>query len=334
MTALFPDRVDVLIAGAGPAGLAAASDLVRGGASVVIADSRPRIGHPLRCAEATRRSFFGLLGVEQRPEWIRWTLKSGFAAYILNRPRMERDLAQLVARRGVIVREGTSVIAVGPFDGAGRSVVLAAGGTRQQVHARLVIAADGVASGTARRAGIDTRLKLDQLGSCVAYRVVDTKLVDPYSTVEAYLPSTTPGYFWVFPSGMNEANVGVAIVGRRGHAARIVLEQAMAQTPAFSGGRVVDTIVGLVPSAPPIERPYDDALLLCGAAARFVSATYGEGIYQAAVSGRAAAQVFLDGHGTPMTSERLVRYRESLGPLYRELYSSLEARKDHERHQQ
>ncbi len=43
--------IDVLVAGAGPAGLAAARAAAAAGASVLVADAKSEIGLPVRCAE-------------------------------------------------------------------------------------------------------------------------------------------------------------------------------------------------------------------------------------------------------------------------------------------
>ena len=48
-------HVDVLVAGAGPAGLCAALTAARAGASVLLVDPKSEIGLPVRCAEFVPR---------------------------------------------------------------------------------------------------------------------------------------------------------------------------------------------------------------------------------------------------------------------------------------
>ena len=331
MALAVPRQVDVLIAGAGPAGLAAAHALTLAGVHALLVDARARIGHPVRCAEATHRGFFDDLGVTPRREWVRWVLGKGQGGLILDRPRLEHDLAEILARAGAVVRAGTAVIGVGPYAGGARSVTLLIGHDRHDVQARLVIAADGVASRVAALAGLNTRLKLSEIGSCLACRVVGTKLRNPAVASVEYLTEIAPGYFWVFPAGPDQANVGLGVLGHRGFAARPLLDRALERTPALRGGRVVEMIVGCVPSAEPLERPYCDGLLVAGAAARLVGAASGEGLRPAAISGRAAARVYLDRCSTSTDAACLAPYRESLTTLYREMHQQLQERRGRER---
>ncbi|MBI5478113.1 MAG: FAD-dependent monooxygenase [Deltaproteobacteria bacterium] len=321
MAADFPDSVDVLVAGAGPAGLAAALDLCAAGARVLVVDARARLGHPLRCGEVTRPAALETFGLEPRPGWVRWSIRAPFEQVVLDRPRLEHDLGQIVAQRGGLLRPGTTVSAVGPFDGGGRTVTLARGPARPQVRARVVIAADGVAAGVARLAGLDTRLPLDQLAACLAYRLVDVSMADTSRFYHLKRPALHPFYFWIIPSGPREANVGLAVSARRGHAAAALLEEEVRLRPELRGGRRRDAIVGLAPSAPPLATPYADGLLVVGTAARLIDALTLEGIWHAAVSGRAAARVCRELGAQAPTAARLAPYRAAIA----ELYPALEA---------
>jgi digeranylgeranylglycerophospholipid reductase len=325
----LPDQVDVLIVGAGPAGLAAAHRLADSRARVLLVDARARIGHPVRCAECSRAVTFDALGVPPLEKWVRWRLAGD--ALILNRPRLEEDLAAAVGARGAIVRAGASVSAIGEYDGLGRVVTVTTGDTHHRVRCGLIIAADGVASRVARLAGIETRLPLGAVGACLAFRLVDVSLRDPHAMFIDPRPALGPGYFWVFPTGPREANVGLGLAGARGFRARRLLQRTLRDTPALSGGRVAEEIVGLVPLTAPLEQPFTDGVLVAGTAARFVDAVMGEGIRQAAMSGRAAAQTWLDLGGREATSVRLASYRARLDDLYRELHGALERRREHDR---
>jgi len=313
----WPSQVDVLIAGAGPAGLSAALHLNTSRASVLMVDARRVIGTPLRCGELTRVKFWADLGLEPREGWIRWVLKDQGGAPVLNRPAMERDLARLAADRGAIVREATCVTAVGPFDGDGRRVTLWHEGNSIEVKARCVIAADGVASRVARACGINTDLRLDQLGSCLAYRFAQSWLKTPDFPLVQYLPHRYPYYFWIIPSGPGQASVGMVFPADAGSRLRHLLRMTIERTPQLKGGRVVETVVGAYPIMPPLDQPYADGLLVVGTAARLIYRCTGEGIWPAVLSGRMAAETIAA--AASMKAEDLAPYRSGLQPLYDEI---------------
>jgi len=320
-----PEQIDVVIVGAGPAGLAAAGALLEGGRRVMVVDARHTVGSPLRCGEVARARLFDELGVAPRREWVRQELDAPLGMAVIDRPRVEADVVRLLGERGALIRTGTTVTGVGPCARGERRVQLRSGAARHEVRARLVIAADGVASHVARMAGIDTRLRLDQVVSCLAWRVVETRISEPRKVVLDYLPELRPNYFWVIPSGEGQANVGLGVPGHRGHLLPTLLEHHAARSRHHSGGQLREVIAGAYPSTKPLARPYADSLMVVGTAARLVNALTGEGIWQAAHSGRAAALTYLEAGSA--AEARLAGYRRRLDPLYRELHRSLELKR-------
>ncbi len=239
---------------------------------------------------------------------------------MLNRPKLEEQASKILESLGVVVRPGTSVVGVGPYDGEGRVVTLATRSTREVVRARLVIAADGVASTVACLAGAAQPLKLGEMASCLAVRLKGVKLADPYSCETMFPPQIRPFYASVIPSGSDEALVGLGVLATRGHAAKPLLDQIMGQYPELTAGKVVQTVVGFVPSVPPLARPLADGLLVTGTAARFIDAASGAGIEYAAASGKIAAAVYLNSNRRDTSAVSLAPYRKRLEPLYGALH--------------
>lgn len=330
-----PDRVDVLIAGGGPAGLTAALELASSGASVLLADARETIGSPLRCGEVTFDDFLDMVGVEPRPEWIR---KSGLrqrfvrrALFVLDRPALERDLAEIAAGRGATVRSGTAVVDVGPFDGKGRRVTLRTGREQVEVTAGCVIAADGVSSTVARLAGVDTYLHPDAVCTGLAHVMSGARVTHLNEVFTGRLPEPVPAipyYFWVIPHGNGQANVGLYLPGRDGARARVLLDRMLADSDAIRGGEITQTIVGVISDAPPLDRPFADGLLITGGAARMILPLSAGGIAPAAISGRHAARTLIANRGKPATAENLTGYREALEPLYSSIRQKWDLRRD------
>ncbi|MFO8072071.1 MAG: NAD(P)/FAD-dependent oxidoreductase [Polyangia bacterium] len=293
----IPDRVDALVAGAGPAGLSAALHLARVGASVLLVDVRLRIGHPARCGEITGKNFFELLGLERRQEWVRLEIarrpRSSKRVLVLDRPRCEEGLAAVVAGMGGWVRAGTTVVGVGEFDGRERIVTLARGRERHAVRAGVVVAADGASSTVGRMAGLDTRLPLSGVAPGLAFRVDGCELAHPEAMIIQPLPPPyppVPYYFWVIPNGPDSANVGLGLSGREGPRAPELLRRLLAASPDVRGGRVVETLAGVIPDVRPLQRPVRDGLVVVGGAARLINPLNGGGIRLAIRSGGAAAR--------------------------------------------
>jgi len=331
----LPERVDALIAGAGPAGLSAALELAGSGASVLLVDARETIGSPLRCGEVTFEDFFDVIGVEPRTEWIRMRgLQQNFvrrAMIVLDREILERDLAELAAERGTVVRAGTSVVGVGEFDGRSRQVRLRTAHREHKVHARCVIASDGVSSSVARLAGIDTYLHPDAVCTGLAYLLSGAQLNLDSDVHTETLPAPIPPlpyYFWVIPHGGGRANVGLYLPGRDGARAQMLLDRMLDATDAIAGGEIPETIVGIIPDTPPLERPFADGLVITGGAARMILPLSAGGIAPAAVSGKHAAKTLIDLDGKPATAERLSAYRAALEPLYSSIRQKWDFRRE------
>lgn len=316
----IPDKVDTLVAGAGPAGLTAALRLLEAGASVLLVDARKKIGSPLRCGEISKTVVFEAMGLEPRPDWVRCHLDRKPGNWIvLNRELWEFEVSQIVAKRGGVVLSETPVVAVGDYDGVHRKVVLRHGGTEKAVSARCVIAADGVSSLVARYAGIDSYIHPTRTAPGIAYRFVDAKVANPKEVHTEPLPraiSPYPHYFWVIPNEPGAANVGLYLPGIHGLRARALLDHMIEKTDAIQGGRIVQTIVGIVSEAPPLKKPYGDGILVVGGAARMVDPLSGGGITSAVVSGDIAGRTIGELGSGGAVEAALAPYRERLEGVY------------------
>ncbi|MCU0661809.1 MAG: NAD(P)/FAD-dependent oxidoreductase [Myxococcota bacterium] len=316
--------VDVLIVGAGPAGLSAALRLSGQGLSIMLVDSRKVIGSPIRCGEVTQTWIFKLLDQEPRPGWVRLELEAKGPLVVLDRARFELELSLIASAAGVTVMSSTTLVAIGPFDGQRRPATLEHGNERTLVNARCIIAADGVSSLTARKAGLNTRLPLSAIGSGVAYQMTQLSLAHPRRmTMEPLLPPwpAYPYYFWTIPNGPAQANVGLYVPGREGSRAQALLDSIIASQPHLARGRKDAIVVGMIPEARPLEVPFADGLLVCGGAARFLDPNTGGGISSAILSGRVAAEVVLEAFALgAATADALRPYRRRLEPtVYRTL---------------
>jgi len=288
------ERFDAVVVGAGPAGAATAIRLARAGASVMLAD-RARFPRDKPCGGGLTGRAVRELPVDVSPVVedvvhafeVRLGYRKRFerrseAPLVLmtRRRRLDAFLAEQAVAAGAVFRDGVTVegLTVGP-DGASLRVGGAA------VHGRALVGADGVNGRIARDAG---------LGGGILYGIAlegNGPLPERQrgrATIE--LGVVPGGYGWVFPKD-GHANYGVGGWAAEGprlrdHLRRLCVEHGIddVQLTDVQGRRL------------PIRRTTTAArgpVLLVGDAAGLVDPLSGDGIYEALVSARLAAEAIL-----------------------------------------
>lgn len=302
------EHFDVAVIGGGPGGLTAALTVAKAGCRVVLLEKDPEIGRPVHCAEAvTRRSFDRF--IEVRPAWIQTTPTIGklvspagstltlthkHGCYILDRPRMEQDLAAEIGLHGGEVRclwRGVRLRGSDPLFTSLEAVNEA--GETVAISAAVFIAADGVESCLAREAGIDNRVGLEETESYLAYRLEGISV--DRNVVEVHVGSRIAprSYAWVFPVSDAAANVGLGVPSTFGPARPVRGYLDRFVESRFGGGTVTRTSCGAAIRYQGTGRLHRGNLLVVGDAARLLDSLTGGGIQLAMASGRAAAKAAL-----------------------------------------
>jgi len=226
MTAHRP--FDVVVIGAGPAGSRAAARIARGNRRVLLLEKRPRVGYPVRCAEAVgpREDVERYLPLDDRlvsspingflivsPDGTRFQREMPGIGFVVDRELFDQRLAAAAVSAGAelrtghqamgLIREGTQVLGVRVKD--------LASGSEYDERAEVTVGADGVESLSPRWAGLKKSLRPDELFACAEELIEGIDL--PGAFIEFHLGrSFAPGgYAWVFPKGNGKANVGVGI---------------------------------------------------------------------------------------------------------------------------
>lgn len=304
------NKYDVLVIGGGPAGALAAKTAAEKGLSACIVEKRPAIGAPVRCAEGIGREALREF-IEPDPRWISaemtgagivapdgflMKLESAMAGskvgYVLDRKIFDRELVWKAADAGADVAVKSRASAPIMEHGFVKGAKVEYCGKTTNVHADVVIAADGVESKFSKWCGIDTTVPVREIMSSVQYVMADVD-IDPHATIFYLGNDVAPeGYLWVFPKGERCANVGIGISGKKsgqGHRAKDYLDKFVKKT--FPNGKTIEYIPGGVSVCRPLDCTVGDGLIIAGDAARVVDPLTGGGIYNAMYTGRLAAEV-------------------------------------------
>lgn len=318
--AALPARCDVVVVGAGPAGLCAALGLVRSGAgTVVLLDRRDPWREPVSCAEAVHRVAFDAVAPLPTAPWVRgpvdhclfasenasmlWT--SPGDGYIIDRARMHRDLALACRDEGVLCHFRTRASSVGPLVGDERTLEIELDGIRRSLRTRCVVDASGPGKGLERGEGLaDGTEDLET----AAFTLMHGVAFDP-TTIQLWYGSrfAPGGYGWVFPSGDGRANVGVVCARGSGLSSREGLARFLG---VVAPGRTAEAVWGgAIPCGSGSGTLASDMLFKAGDCASMVNGLSRAGIVEAMEAGTLAARHADRALKARTPGERMLQYR-------------------------
>jgi geranylgeranyl reductase family protein len=203
------------------------------------------------------------------------------------RRRLDAHLADQAAAAGADFRDGSRV---DDLDAEADGVTAAVDGRR--VRAAAVVGADGANGVVAKAAGLGKEIVRGvALEGNVSWDALDAERYRGRAVVE--LGVVPGGYGWVFPKG-DHANLGVGGWGSEGPRLRSHLER-LATAHGVSLGAMKDLKGHRLPMRPLGTSPAAGRALLVGDAAGLVDPLSGDGMYEAFVSARLAAEAILAG---------------------------------------
>ncbi len=324
-------ETDVLVVGAGPAGAAAAIELARAGRRVTVIDKAvfPRdkcCGDGLTTLALRELEPLGLRP-EHVPNWqnvsAAW-LRSpsgrevclpmptdGLFAATTPRRELDDALVRLAKSAGADVREGHALIAMRQTDDGVTAEVDGLG----TVRASWVVAADGMWSHTRKLLGL---AESGYLGEWHAFRQYARNVTGP-AAERLYVwfePDLLPGYAWSFPLPGGRANIGFGVMrdGKLSGADMKALWAGLADRPHIRAALGPDAEMEDRHTAWPIPAGIDRAVLssgrvlFVGDAARATDVMTGEGIGQAVLTGRLAAEAVLSSTQAPAVRRHYERH--------------------------
>ncbi len=297
---------DTIIAGGGPAGLAAAETLARRGCSALVLEQNHEIGSPIRTSGGSFIDELDALGVPSSLHHpisrVRFVSPSNAAVYDYAQPRMcvmdVRGVFQFLAGRAV--EAGASVRVATKVEGPvlqyekqdGRVVGVR---TRDGVlDARVVIDATGYRSVLLKQAGLDSGMR--RFGVGAEYDMYAPHCDEREAVLLVGSEFAPSGYAWVFPWGRHRVRVGVGIIHPDSDAKPdAYLDALVAGAGRYGvdlrGAQPLEHHAGLIPSECFAARFAGDGILGVGDAAGQASSLLGEGIRWAIHAGKMAGDV-------------------------------------------
>ncbi|NLU45920.1 MAG: NAD(P)/FAD-dependent oxidoreductase [Euryarchaeota archaeon] len=306
---------DVVVVGAGPGGSMAAKFCAEGGLDTILIEKKAEVGAPLRCAEGVSKKWLEEVGIALDPLWIRADMigavikspdgtqfkldesKAGTeVGYVLERHLFDKALARDAVAAGSKLMMRTSCTGVIREGGRVVGIKVKSMGEEAEIRAKAIVAADGYESQVGRWAGIDTNVKLNDLNSCIQYRMVNCDADMEYCEFIIGRSIAPGGYLWIFPKGNGVANVGIGVMGPlcKGGEPKEYLDRFLAIDPRFKDSQAVEVAAGFVSTCPGLDCAVDDNIILVGDAARIIDPLTGGGICHACRTGMYAGKVLVE----------------------------------------
>ena len=306
-------KYDVVIVGAGPAGSVTARFAAESGAKVLLIDRRPEIGVPVLCGEGISQRIDTWQMLEGT-DWIatkmdgakiyspndtRVTLSKEMAGnetgYVVYRDRFDKELARQAGKAGADLLLKTEAISLLRKNDEISGIKVNQFGEEFDVEADIVVGSDGVESKIGSWAGINTKVKAEDLETCFQYTLENVDWPEDYCEFYLGKKRSPGGYIWIFPKGNGEFNVGIGILASLSSPGKpkTLLDAFIAEHPELKKGNPVRMLTGAVSVAKPVETVRDH-LLLVGDAARHADAITGGGLTTALEGGRIAGEVIGD----------------------------------------
>lgn len=302
---MIREKYDIVVIGGGPAGSVAARFAAENGASVLMLERDREAGIPVRCAEGV--SHAGIIPfIKLDEKWIATridiaklhspngetaVMHNNGTGYVLERRIFDTALCDLAAEKGVDFITKADAFDLVWENGRIRGVKYKYLGEIEIVKCDIVIGADGVESRVGRWAGIDTKVRLEDIDTCVQYTLSGID-VDKTSCEFYFGEKVSPGgYVWIFPKSRTTANVGIGIAGHlaKEKGPKEYLDEFVKKR--FPDAKINYTVYGGVPTAATLKEIVKDNIMLVGDAARQVNPITGGGIVQGMIAAQIAGEV-------------------------------------------
>jgi len=297
---------DVIVVGAGPAGLSAAFVAAQAGAKVAVLEKSKEIGYPIHTSGG---SWIDELKSLDIPDRFMHPIREGFfistgasatfrfenpPSCVLDIRGLYQYLAELASHHGAEIYVNANVSEPHFQQEKITGVKARVLGREVFFRAPLVIDASGAVAVIARKIGLSAGFKRVGVGAEYDLYAPDW----PSDRVAFLLGSqfAPAGYAWVFPCGNQRVRLGVGLIHPETSAdPKHHLETILSNQQLFDGALVrvsrIEYHTGIIPSEPFLKNTVSDGVMVVGDAGGLISTMLGEGIRFAIAIGRLAGLV-------------------------------------------
>ncbi|VAW06217.1 hypothetical protein MNBD_ALPHA01-1140 [hydrothermal vent metagenome] len=293
---------DVIIVGAGPAGSSAAYDLASAGANVLIID-KENFPRDKPCGGGLTTKTINALRFDVSEviyqECNRISLTNNFrhpvkdtASQTIAYMTKRRDFDQFCLDKALKAGARFSVMSITHITGQnGQAVTLMAQDGRK-ITTSFVVAADGAKS-TVRRIALSKKDRLRYAFALEGRVAIPEKYDRQRLDFDFFM--VPHGYGWVFPKG-DHLNIGIGNFRDKSEKGKKISKKILTEycRKKFGHAEIEDVIGHPLGGGGWSAKVSSDRILFVGDAAGTVDSLLGEGIYNAIISGQAAARAILE----------------------------------------
>lgn len=290
---------DCIVIGAGPAGGSAAKSAAEKGLKTLLIEEHEIIGEPVHCGECLSQVCLNKLGkidesvIALRVKGIRVLFPNGREnlvdeeGVVLYKAKFEQWLANLAKEKGAKILLGNKVIGMNRLSEGKEThwiVKTKNKSGENEFKTKIIIDASGPQSVS------NNLLNLNKKFSVVIGLQYEMQEITNNGYLDFYIwPKLAPhGYLWMIPKENDVANVG--LVTNTGGQVKQYLDEFV-KVEGFENKKITKTFGGPIPSSGPIEKTYDDGLMIIGDAAGFTSPLFEGGTHLGIQSGIFASEV-------------------------------------------
>lgn len=314
-------KYDVIVVGGRVSGSVSSLFASKNDLNVLMVEKRQEIGVPLQCAEATTEEAFKTIGIKPSAKYVRTEVYGADLyspdgtnfrmegdnekGFVLDRKVFDKSLAIESANAGTDIMVKTRVKDLIIRNGKVCGVIAKHLGKTMEIEADLVIAADGVESTIARMAGLNSSWGVNDMCSCVQYKMTGVPTDPNYMKFYFGNEIAPGGYVWIFPNDKDVTNVGIGVRSSKKNA-----YDYLNNFVSKFNGKIVEINVGGVPVSGNIKKTYTDGLLVVGDAAGHVNPITGGGIDLAVSCAKTAGIVAAEAINNNDTSSKFLKNYE------------------------
>lgn len=337
-------ETDIVIIGAGPAGLSAAETAAKQNIDVIVLEKSSEIGYPIHTSGGSWIKELINLGVSEHLfhpiKKCRFIAPNKEARFVFEEPLacvldvrgLYQSMAEKAAQAGAKIIVNTRVLEPIIEDGYVKGVKAVSNIDGDlEIKAKVTIDASGFSSVAARKVGLHAGFR--RFGVGAEYDLYAPKYDQDESVLIVGSNVAPSGYGWIFPHGNNRVRVGVGLIHPVStENPKKYLNKLINEIPGVSDNLTNSAQIeyhhGIVPSEGLVKKTVSNGLIVVGDAAGQLNALVGEGIRYAIMFGKLAGRTAADSVLNKNNSENfLKKYQNSWNDFRKKIEITYEINK-------